>query len=198
MENKLKPITTSIIETLQGSDVRTVMATGDNILTAIAVGKECAIIDKEATVFLGDVKSQDGVERVVWKCTSKSETRLNEETLEPEFLDDRRGGRKSEHQRKKDTLRKSMTDNEDVIYEKDLPWQHMEANYTLALTGKAFNLLASDPRQKGTLQRVLLNGQIYARMSPEDKAILVEQLQGFCKTEVGMCGDGANDCGALK
>ena len=35
-------------------------------------------------------------------------------------------------------------------------------------------------------------------MSPDDKASLVEQLQTFCKTEVGMCGDGANDCGALK
>lgn len=35
-------------------------------------------------------------------------------------------------------------------------------------------------------------------MSPDDKAVLVEQLQKFCKTEVGMCGDGANDCSALK
>ena len=35
-------------------------------------------------------------------------------------------------------------------------------------------------------------------MSPEDKASLVESLQKFCKTEVGMCGDGANDCCALK
>jgi cation-transporting ATPase 13A2 len=35
-------------------------------------------------------------------------------------------------------------------------------------------------------------------MSPDDKAKLVEQLQEYCKTEVGMCGDGANDCGALK
>lgn len=35
-------------------------------------------------------------------------------------------------------------------------------------------------------------------MSPDDKATLVANLQRFCKTEVGMCGDGANDCGALK
>ena len=35
-------------------------------------------------------------------------------------------------------------------------------------------------------------------MSPDDKATLVANLQTFCKTEVGMCGDGANDCGALK
>jgi cation-transporting ATPase 13A3/4/5 len=35
-------------------------------------------------------------------------------------------------------------------------------------------------------------------MSPDDKAKLVEQLQTFLKLDVGMCGDGANDCGALK
>jgi len=35
-------------------------------------------------------------------------------------------------------------------------------------------------------------------MSPDDKATLVDRLQILCETEVGMCGDGANDCGALK
>lgn len=35
-------------------------------------------------------------------------------------------------------------------------------------------------------------------MAPEDKALLVTKLQEFCHTEVGMCGDGANDCSALK
>lgn len=35
-------------------------------------------------------------------------------------------------------------------------------------------------------------------MAPEDKALLITNLQDCCKTEVGMCGDGANDCSALK
>ena len=35
-------------------------------------------------------------------------------------------------------------------------------------------------------------------MSPDDKAILVDRLQDFLKREIGMCGDGANDCNALK
>jgi len=35
-------------------------------------------------------------------------------------------------------------------------------------------------------------------MSPDDKANLVELLQDTMKVQVGMCGDGANDCGALK
>ena len=35
-------------------------------------------------------------------------------------------------------------------------------------------------------------------MSPDDKADLVSLLQQTMKMKVGMCGDGANDCGALK
>jgi len=35
-------------------------------------------------------------------------------------------------------------------------------------------------------------------MSPDDKANLVELLQDTMQTQIGMCGDGANDCGALK
>lgn len=36
------------------------MATGDNVLTAISVGRECSIIDNEIEVFLGDIK-HDGI-----------------------------------------------------------------------------------------------------------------------------------------
>lgn len=35
-------------------------------------------------------------------------------------------------------------------------------------------------------------------MSPDDKAVLVELIQDTQEIQVGMCGDGANDCGALK
>jgi cation-transporting ATPase 13A2 len=86
----------------------------------------------------------------------------------------------------------------DVVDLDDNPWQHPPDEYAVALTGKAFDILVNDPAQVNTLKQVLLKAQIYARMSPDDKAKLVEKLQDFCKTEVGMCGDGANDCGALK
>ena len=56
MQNKLKPATTGIIQTLHHSKIRTIMATGDNVLTAISVGRECCIVDAETEVFLGDVR----------------------------------------------------------------------------------------------------------------------------------------------
>ena len=45
---------------------------------------------------------------------------------------------------------------------------------------------------------VLAKAKVYARMSPDDKALLVDSLQTNLKINCGMCGDGANDCGALK
>ena len=45
---------------------------------------------------------------------------------------------------------------------------------------------------------ILLKAKVYARMSPDDKAMLVDSLQTRLDINCGMCGDGANDCGALK
>ena len=45
---------------------------------------------------------------------------------------------------------------------------------------------------------ILAKASVYARMSPDDKAELVDSLQTELKINCGMCGDGANDCGALK
>ena len=48
-----------------------------------------------------------------------------------------------------------------------------------------------------TNSQMLVRTQIFARMSPDEKHELVEKLQSieYC---CGFCGDGANDCGALK
>ena len=52
------------------------MATGDNVLTAISVGRECNIIDGESEVFLGDVKRDGDNEVVFWKSTKSSKHEL--------------------------------------------------------------------------------------------------------------------------
>ena len=51
-ENKLKPRTTAIINELGRAGIRKVMCTGDNILTAISVARECNLIDKTAHCFV--------------------------------------------------------------------------------------------------------------------------------------------------
>lgn len=57
MENKLKPETTHVIEDLQKCNIKTVMATGDNVLTAISVARQCQIISNVKEVWLGDIST---------------------------------------------------------------------------------------------------------------------------------------------
>jgi cation-transporting ATPase 13A2 len=63
MENKIKPETTPVIKTLQECEIGTIMATGDNVLTAISVARQCGIIDKNDTVFLGDLAFEPTMNR---------------------------------------------------------------------------------------------------------------------------------------
>lgn len=80
-----------------------------------------------------------------------------------------------------------------------LPWNYLDANIEVAITGKAFNYLNLSKEQEPYLfNAVLAKANIYARMSPDDKALLLESIQGNLDVHCGMCGDGANDCGALK
>ncbi len=84
-----------------------------------------------------------------------------------------------------------------------------EENFALAITGNTFEtlwklrnkyLIDNDEKSKEyyyIFRKILQNGFIFARMSPDHKTILVECLREE-KFTVLMCGDGANDCGALR
>ena len=83
MQNKLKPASTESIQMLNAAKIRTVMATGDNVLTAIAVGRECNIMDPQIEVFLGEVETTNGQDEIIWKSTRKEERMLDKNTLVP-------------------------------------------------------------------------------------------------------------------
>ncbi|KAG6017771.1 hypothetical protein E4U43_000009 [Claviceps pusilla] len=155
-ENKLKPTTAGVIRELLDSNIGAVMVTGDNILTAISVARECGLLDQQAHCFV------------------------------PRFLKDRSA---------KLTAVKPLPapPEEDT----SLPYDITNLrNYSLAVSGEAFRWIL-DYASPETLQRVLIRGKVFARMSPDEKHELVRKLQSidFC---CGFCGDGANDCGALK
>jgi len=69
-------------------------------------------------------------------------------------------------------------------------------DYSLVVTGDAFRWMINYAPLE-TLQRMLVKTQVFARMSPDEKNEVVERLQSLGYT-VLMCGDGANDCAALK
>lgn len=63
-ENKLKTTTSGVLEVLGKAGIRKLMCTGDNILTAISVARECNLVDKSAHCFVphfaeGRKKSQN-------------------------------------------------------------------------------------------------------------------------------------------
>jgi cation-transporting ATPase 13A3/4/5 len=55
MENKLKDATKGTIKTLNECHIRTIMATGDNNLTAISVARECNILNGNQDVYFADL-----------------------------------------------------------------------------------------------------------------------------------------------
>eukprot|EP00076_Gallus_gallus_P028647 XP_015152391.1 cation-transporting ATPase 13A2 isoform X2 [Gallus gallus] len=73
--------------------------------------------------------------------------------------------------------------------------QQWDGRLHLAMNGKSFAVLQE--HFADLLPKILVRATVFARMSPEQKTQLVCSLQelDYC---VGMCGDGANDCGALK
>ncbi|EGZ08658.1 hypothetical protein PHYSODRAFT_318641 [Phytophthora sojae] len=63
----------------------------------------------------------------------------------------------------------------------------------LALTGAAFNRLKS----LGEMSHLLFHVRIFSRMTPDDKVDCVK-MHMEAGAVTGMCGDGGNDCGALR
>lgn len=59
------------------------------------------------------------------------------------------------------------------------PWAFLDSPYEIALTGAAFEYLrnSTDDLDWRILKNVCIKGKVFARMSPEGKAFLVEQIQ---------------------
>lgn len=173
-ENKLKTTTTRVIKELLDSNIGAVMVTGDNILTAISVARECGLVDRQAHCFVPRFirgSARDPMAELQWESIDNSSFCLDKKTLLP----------------------LPAPPEEDA----SLPYDISNLrNYNLAVSGEAFRWIV-DYAPPEILQRMLVQGKVFARMSPDEKHELVEKLQSidFC---CGFCGDGANDCGALK
>uniref|UniRef100_G3P3W1 Polyamine-transporting ATPase 13A3 n=1 Tax=Gasterosteus aculeatus aculeatus TaxID=481459 RepID=G3P3W1_GASAC len=147
MQNKLKAETPAVLQDLHRASIRTVMVTGDNMLTAISVARDCGMIAPRDTVIIADaLPPHDGqAAKITWRHADKPS--------------------------KKEMLK-------------------------LLLLFFGYNIFSFLIIVCSALQLVL-HGTVFARMAPDQKTQLIEALQGV-DYFVGMCGDGANDCGALK
>ena len=73
IRNKLKDATPRTIGILDNADLRMVMATGDNILTAISVSKESNLVKNNQKIYSCEIsKNKEGKDTLKWKKISES------------------------------------------------------------------------------------------------------------------------------
>ncbi len=170
-ENKIKEGTPPAIDALRQANIVVKMATGDNPRTAISVARECGMVGQSTQVYLPNFLRGNGKSpdaALEWFNVDDERLKLDPYSLKPLEVDPH------------------LYDYEEFDMQ----------DHELALTGEVFRWMI-DYAPLETLRRMLIKGTIFARMSPDEKHELVERLQALGYT-VGMCGDGANDCGALK
>uniref|UniRef100_A0A665X149 Uncharacterized protein n=1 Tax=Echeneis naucrates TaxID=173247 RepID=A0A665X149_ECHNA len=131
MKNLVKPESANVINILRLAHLRSVMVTGDNILTAVNVAKSCGMVGSNEKVIFVNATPYTAQSTPMLKFSLEDET----------------------HHDSTPTLVKSII--------------------------------------------VLMRATVFARMTPDQKTQLVKELQKL-NYRVGMCGDGANDCGALR
>ncbi|KAK0138247.1 putative cation-transporting ATPase 13A3 [Merluccius polli] len=169
MQNKLKSETAGVLQDLQRADIRTLMVTGDNMLTAISVARDCGMIRPRDRVIIADATPLKDVQpaNITWRYTENPDPSAGK-------------------------------DNQDCSLEEGLcggPVAGGDQDYHFAVSGRAFAIITE--HFPDLLPKLVLRATVFARMAPDQKTHLVEVLQSVDYI-VGMCGDGANDCGALK
>ncbi|XP_056421382.1 probable cation-transporting ATPase 13A4 [Hyla sarda] len=169
LENRLKPETNAVLEELSEANIRVVMVTGDNLQTAVTVGKKSGMIPSSSNIIMLEAcePDEDSPASVTWKTLTESQANGNHEKA------------------------KSHSN----VVEGWINIPTTVGDFHFAINGKSYQVLTQ--HFSNLLPKILLNGTIFARMNPKQKSSLIEELQKL-DYFIGMCGDGANDCGALK
>ncbi|CAJ0583794.1 unnamed protein product, partial [Mesorhabditis spiculigera] len=81
MENRVKEVTPKVIQELNDSNIRTVMVTGDNVLTALSVGRECGIIQPDRHAYLLEHHNKENDEKGKTVLTYKHVIACTDEDL---------------------------------------------------------------------------------------------------------------------
>nr|XP_023650603.1 probable cation-transporting ATPase 13A3 isoform X3 [Paramormyrops kingsleyae] len=165
LQNKLKPQTVPVLAELHQAHIRTIMVTGDSMLTAVSVARECGLIPPHTQVIITEAQpSHEGQPATVsWSYSQDSPYPM----LPPGETQVSLGTQQNPPR----------------------------TSYHFAMSGRTFAIILEHFSE--LLPKLLLCGTVYARMAPDQKTQLVEELQKV-DYYVAMCGDGANDCGALK
>ncbi len=269
VQNKLKEKTKESLAKYDEADLRMLMATGDNILTAICVSKECNLLPIDKEMVSCEIENENGNDTLKWKhleneeninnrnngdFNSSTNIMINDKPIEnnnnllfdpntmmentsynifdlypPEDINSpqfqapvatiKKGNEANKNLKDENKLKKynstpSFRSRDNLpplfIEENDFPTKTCKDDtFGIAMTGPTFERLyllnerymkRKEEHLKSAheaFRLVLKNGRVFARMSPEHKALLVDSFKNEGFTTL-MCGDGANDCAALR
>ncbi|XP_076069945.1 polyamine-transporting ATPase 13A3-like isoform X2 [Oratosquilla oratoria] len=161
MQNLLKKETPEALLTLELANIRSVMVTGDNLLTGIHIARHSGLIST-------------GQQLIVVRAKYQSATQTAAQHLRVSFHDP-------------DANISMFTSNNYM--------QVHNEEYVFAIDGESFEMIRKYDRE--LYQKLIHRGRVFARMKPDQKISVIEALQDLGH-QVAMCGDGCNDCGALK
>ncbi|CAP24367.1 Protein CBG03474 [Caenorhabditis briggsae] len=197
MENRVKPVTLGVINQLNRANIRTVMVTGDNLLTGLSVARECGIIRPQKRAFLvehvpGELDQYGRTKLIIKQSVSSSDEVIEDD----ESVSVSMGSSTWKGSSENDGFSPTNTEVEmpNAVTTENL--DHLIASsYHLAISGPTFAVIVHEYPE--LVDQLCCVCDVFARMAPDQKQLLVEQLQAVDYT-VAMCGDGANDCAALK
>lgn len=218
LENRLKTDTEEVIESLNSANIRCIMVTGDNLLTAASVAHDCGMImpgQSLVTLTAHADKNNPSQYFLSYDVTGQPQLTQSDIINDNKVSDDKRNGNytlmtQSNSVSSCETIDTCTISTQVSGFEKDdlritidganaksmtVGAAGKGGSFRFAVTGKTWAIIKDYfPHLVPT---IITFGTVFARMSPDQKQHLISDLQNL-GYYVAMCGDGANDCGALK
>jgi len=188
-KNNLKAQTKPTMRALKRAEFAVGMITGDNIDTAICIAKNCRLIELSKEEIFTINFAIDGTLDILPVDQSEEYDSFDSESSESE---DGMVGNTLANPNRKASKKHQRTQ---VCAIDSDNFSRVVGLYNLEEEGKVIDL------EIPVIKVIATKCRIFARMSPEQKALIVKILKTYHKSfeeTVGFCGDGANDCLALK
>lgn len=244
IHHNLKDKTTSTIEQLTEANIKLILSTGDDILTAISISKQCKLIPQNEPICtcefinnnlkwktISSFKDEDYYDESISDVDIRSsnndlmlvETSINQmmncQHILQDSISDDYYQLSMNYNNNNNKICKDIidTDNINIDIHELTSSIYDDEHLTLAIHGNTFEKLYHLNQQYLNTKSIIVHNNnnnkytkyhhifkyiihycsIYANMSPEHKAMLIQSLQHEHQT-VLMCGNNINDYNALK
>ncbi|KAJ3342837.1 DNA-directed RNA polymerase III core subunit ret1 [Gonapodya sp. JEL0774] len=195
LRNSVKPTSAQTLTRLHEAGVRNVMLTGDDVWTAFWVGTETGMVKKEARKVVVDLHD----DKVLWSDITMDGDENDEALRDMKDLAYYMKDHDVALAVRGDALSILLTSSEEsCVSRRGSSINNLEhkVDGSLRSTAQSFDTSA-DAQTSDLLAFLVARTTVWAAVKPSQKTFIVEKLIESGKV-VSMCGDGTNDCGALK